>query len=424
VLTRQKLELSRLPREIPLSDNERWRLGTPKSELEPLLDFWLEKYDWRAQEAEINTRLPQFRTLIDTASLSTAQRPSSEASDTSKLRLHFVHKRSSNPNAIPLLFCHGWPGSFLDILPLIEPLSSPSSRSVSTFNGPDSAPLQAPSFHVVCPSIPGFGFSDASDSTTFGAAATATVFDALMRKLGYSTYVVHGSGWGWRVARQLALQHGASVAATHTHSPAFPEPQHGVRAAAWWKWRVARLTAARVPWLAFGYSPADVRNAAAARAAAQGAVPADLDLEAGLTAHPQTPSFALCDSPPGLLATVLDLLHAASGVLPPPVDILNKTMMHWLPGPEAALRWIGVTRTEKLYTAYSPVPLGISCFSWEQQPVLWAEGWQKVVWCRKRHESISVYAAKSGEGKRNDRDAELVVDLRDFVRQCTKEGWL
>jgi len=418
VLTRQKLELTRLPREVPLSGDEKWRLGTPKSELEPLVDFWLEKYDWRAQEAEINARLPQFRTVIDLPSTSITPRPDSEVSDSGKLRIHFVHKRSSNPNAVPLLFCHGWPGSFLDVLPLIEPLTSPPQRPISTSNTSE-APPSAPGFHVVCPSIPGFGFSDASDSPTFGAADTASAFDALMRKLGYGSYVVHGAGWGWSIARHLAARHGSSVAAAHACSPRFPEPRHAISAIAWWRWRVARLTAARVPGLAFGYAPADVRNAAAAARPAD-----DVDLEAALTAHPQTAAFALCDSPPGLLATVLDLLYAARGVLPPPVDILNKTMMYWLPGPEAALRWIGIARTEDLYTGYSSVPLGVSCFSWEQQPVLWAEGWQKLVWCRKRHESISVYAAKSGEGKRNDRDAELVVDLRDFVQQCTKEGWI
>lgn len=130
----------------------------------------LEDYDWRVQESLINASLPQYRTTI------------SASAPHSPLRIHFVHKRSPHPYATPLLFCHGWPGSVLEVSKIIEPLTNPSK-------GED---LQA--FHVVAPSIPGFGFSDASPLEGMGLSATAGAFDALMQRLGYEHYVAHGGG--------------------------------------------------------------------------------------------------------------------------------------------------------------------------------------------------------------------------------------
>ena len=106
-------------------------------------------------------------------------------------RIHFVHKRCQNRNAIPLLFCHGWPGSFLEVGKVIDALTDPDFSAL-----PPGARVPL-GFHVVVPSIPGFGFSDASDDETFGLEETASAFDALMRMLGYEQYVAHG--WEWFV---------------------------------------------------------------------------------------------------------------------------------------------------------------------------------------------------------------------------------
>lgn len=143
----------------------------------------LEGYDWRAAEAKFNLDLPQFRTSISIPSTST-----SAPSETESLRIHFVHKRSKHSNAIPLLFCHTWPASFIEVQRIIDALTDPHSLP-----GFGQGAQQA--FHVIAPSIPGFGFSDGSISDDFGLHTTAHVFDRLMGRLGYDRYVAHGSGW-------------------------------------------------------------------------------------------------------------------------------------------------------------------------------------------------------------------------------------
>lgn len=168
-LTRQKLELTRIPRD-PNTRQQRWEYGTSKSDVEPLVDHWVESYDWRAQETYYNDTLPQYRVLIG------------------QCRMHFVHRRSRNPNAVPLLFCHGWPGSFIEVAQVIESLCDPIATPP---RGDDN--VQA--FHVVCPSIPGFAFSDAVAEEGNNAHGTAEGFHLLMKRLGYSRYFVHGSDW-------------------------------------------------------------------------------------------------------------------------------------------------------------------------------------------------------------------------------------
>lgn len=139
-----------------------------------------ETYDFRAQERFYNNRLPQYRVNVPTA-----QRP--EYADAPKsLRIHFAHRRSTHEDAIPLLFCHGWGSSFIEPARIIGSLCEPST----------TPPLGNPNvqaFHVVCPSIPGFGYSDMSTDGGLGVKSTAEVFHALMIRLGYTRYVAYGS---------------------------------------------------------------------------------------------------------------------------------------------------------------------------------------------------------------------------------------
>jgi pimeloyl-ACP methyl ester carboxylesterase len=141
----------------------------------------LDGYDWRAAEAQFNTSLPQFRTTVSIPS-------ATDDSASHSLRIHFVHKRSKHANAIPLLVCHSWPSSFIEVQRIIDALTDPHSLP-SFGEGAQQA------FHVIAPSIPGFGFSDASSCLDFGLKETAAMFDRLMGKLGYEHYVAHGAGW-------------------------------------------------------------------------------------------------------------------------------------------------------------------------------------------------------------------------------------
>ncbi|KAJ9629800.1 hypothetical protein H2203_002181 [Taxawa tesnikishii (nom. ined.)] len=176
-LTQQKLQLARLPREPPAFTQG---YGVRRAELEPLLDFWLESYDCRAQEEMYNNRLPQYRTNI-----TYIQKPHHEATS---LRVHFVHRKSTFANAVPLLVCHDWGSSFIEVSKMIDTLCEPIST-------PPLGNVDVQAFHVVCPSIPGFGFSDASPNEAFGLQGTAEVFRLLMERLGYERFLLHGSGW-------------------------------------------------------------------------------------------------------------------------------------------------------------------------------------------------------------------------------------
>lgn len=143
----------------------------------------LNVYDHRAQETFYNERLPQFRT-----NLAVFRKTTKSPHKDTVLKVHFVHRHSSVEDAVPLLVCHDWGSSFIEVSKMIEGLCEPLSTPT-----PQRSSEQA--FHVVCPSIPGFGFSDVSPDPDFGLDDTADVFDALMVKLGYSRYMLHGSAW-------------------------------------------------------------------------------------------------------------------------------------------------------------------------------------------------------------------------------------
>jgi hypothetical protein len=227
-LTKKKLELTRMPREIPLAGEGSWALGTPKFALEPLIDYWsvpnyshynftetdqigydrLESYDWRAQEALFNSSLRQYRTTIqhppppshllpgditniDIEAVAADAPP--DATRPESLRMHFLHHRSSASTAIPLLYCHTWPGSFLEIARCIDALANPVATPTQQQSGQTYREQVA--FHVVAPSLPGFGFSDASSMDGFGARDAAGVLVGLMGRLGYERFGVWGDGW-------------------------------------------------------------------------------------------------------------------------------------------------------------------------------------------------------------------------------------
>jgi pimeloyl-ACP methyl ester carboxylesterase len=159
----------------------------------------------------------------------------------------------------------------------------------------------------VCPSIPGFGFSDASEEADFGVAGAAQVFAGLMRRLGYERYVVCGGGWGFSVARALALAEPDRVRGVFTWNAVFCAPSMQSGFAAWIKWRIARATRARFPLLAFGYTPAEVVDTGGGWEEERGR-PLGPVVQQLFSSRPQTLAFSLCDSPVGLLAVLLDLV--------------------------------------------------------------------------------------------------------------------
>ncbi|HTB49813.1 MAG TPA: epoxide hydrolase [Solirubrobacteraceae bacterium] len=178
-----RLARTRWPEPEPVVD---WSQGVPLVYLKDLCDYWATTYDWRAREARFNS-FPQFRTEID------------------GLGIHFLHVRSPVVDAFPLVITHGWPGSIVEFFEVIGPLTDPGAH------GGD--PRDA--FHVVCPSLPGFAFSDKPTATGWGVERTASVWAQLMTRLGYERYGAQGGDWGASVSSHLATLHSEEVAGIH-----------------------------------------------------------------------------------------------------------------------------------------------------------------------------------------------------------------
>ena len=169
----ERLARTRYPDQL---DGAGWSYGTELEYLRELVGYWRERFDWRAQEEGLN-RVPHFRTDVD------------------GLAVHFIHVRSPEQDAVPLLITHGWPGSVFEFHKIIGPLSDPASHGGR----------REDAFHVVCPSMPGYGFSDRPRQPGFDVRAVAEVEAALMARLGYDSYGAQGGDWGAIVSTWLGI---------------------------------------------------------------------------------------------------------------------------------------------------------------------------------------------------------------------------
>ena len=198
---RERLARARMPDE---PEGVGWQLGMNQAYLRQLVDYWRDEFDWRAQERRLN-RLDQFKTTID------------------GLDIHFVHRRSAEPDAFPLILTHGWPGTFAEFDKVIGPLTDPVAHGGRAEDA----------FHVVVPSIPGYGFSDRPRQLGYGRDRTGAIFAELMARLGYERYGAQGGDLGAGVSRWLAANDAEHVAGLHlnlcTAGPPDPDnPTAGV----------------------------------------------------------------------------------------------------------------------------------------------------------------------------------------------------
>ena len=190
---KKRLANTRWPNKEPVTD---WSQGVPLAKAQALADHWGTRYDWRRVESTLNG-LPQFRTQID------------------GLGIYFIHVRSKHENALPIILTHGWPGSIIEFLQVIGPLTDPTAHGGKAEEA----------FHVVIPSLPGFGFSDKPTEVGWGLPRIANAWAVLMVRLGYSHYVAQGGDWGAGVTSWMAKQHVTGLDAIHLNLPIlFPPP--------------------------------------------------------------------------------------------------------------------------------------------------------------------------------------------------------
>ena len=307
---KRRLLATRWPDKEPVAD---WSQGMPLAYTQELCAYWATEYDWRAREARLN-RFSQFKTTID------------------GVEIHFIHVRSKHADALPLLITHGWPGSIAEFHKIIEPLSDP------TAHGCDAADA----FHVVCPALPGYGFSGKPTEAGWSVERIARAWATLMQRLGYARYVAQGGDWGSMVTTAIGLQDAGPCLGIHLTMPIVaPDPT-----------TMADLTPAEKSALA------DLK-----RYRAEGSGYARLQ-----GTRPQTLGYALADSPAGQAAWVVEKYQAWMDCDGHPENVLTRdelldqVMLYWLPNSatsSARLYWESFARPSR-----DPVtlPTGISLF--------------------------------------------------------------
>jgi pimeloyl-ACP methyl ester carboxylesterase len=183
---RDRLARTRWPDELP---GVGWSYGVSLGRVKELAEYWRTRYDWREHETRLN-KSPQFTTTIDGQNI------------------HFLHVRSPEPDAMPLILTHGWPGSVAEFLDVIGPLTDPRAH------GGDPADA----FHVVAPSLPGYGFSGPTDETGWGVQRIARAWAELMRRLGYERYGAQGGDWGAQISPELGRTDPAHITGVHVNA--------------------------------------------------------------------------------------------------------------------------------------------------------------------------------------------------------------
>lgn len=255
---RRRLASVRMPDQLPGSG---WDYGTDREALEEWIAYWRDEFDWRAIEARFNA-FDQGLT---------------EAGGES---IHFVHARSPEPDALPLLITHGWPGSVVEFLEVIEPLRNPVAHGGNA----------ADAFHVICPHIPGYGFSGPTRHAGFHVDRAAAAIDDLMGQLGYPRYVAQGGDWGAVITRRLAEAHAEHIIGAHFNM-LFAFPEDMTAPGAW-----------------DGVTPEEIEAFSAATSrVAEGTGYSEIQ-----GTRPQTLAYGMHDSPAALLAWQLEKFHAWS----------------------------------------------------------------------------------------------------------------
>ena len=277
---RDRVRRTRWPREI--GDNEAWQAGANLAYMRELTEHWLTSYDWRTREAAMNA-LPQYRTTID------------------GVPIHFIHVQGKGPNPTPLILNHGWPWTFWDMRKIIRPLADPASNGVDP----------ADAFDVIVPSLPGFAFSSPLDRPGVNFFETAHLWVKLMDRLGYDRFATQGGDFGAMVSAVLGHAYPDRVIGAHLHfiapiKPPYPEPTDFEPHEYAWGTKTQTF-------MQDGNGYMQIQRT-----------------------RPQTPAFALNDSPVGLAAWLVEKRYAWADIRDgleavfSNDDLLDTVMLYWL----------------------------------------------------------------------------------------------
>jgi pimeloyl-ACP methyl ester carboxylesterase len=280
----RRLAATRWANEEPVDD---WSQGTPLHYLQEVCAYWAEKYDWRDRETRLNS-FPQFRTPVN------------------GLGIHFVHARSPESGALPLLMTHGWPGSIVEFQKVIGPLCDPVAHGGQASDA----------FDVICPSLPGYGFSDKPTETGWGIDKIGETWTKLMAKLGYENYVAQGGDWGSMVTASVGSQDPEHCAGIHLNMPvAMPDPE-----------TMNDLS----------------EDEKAALASLQYYEQQDSGYSKQQSTRPQSLGYGLVDSPAGQAGWILEKFRAWTDCDGHPENVLTRDelldniMLYWLPATGAS----------------------------------------------------------------------------------------
>jgi epoxide hydrolase len=313
---RDRLARTRWPEPATVPD---WSQGVPLEYLRELCGYWADGYDWAERQRRLNS-WPQFRTVID------------------GLGIHFLHVRSPHPDALPLVITHGWPGSVVEFGKVIGPLTDP------TRYGGDAADA----FHVVCPSLPGYAFSDKPTGTGWGVDRIARAWATLMARLGYRRYGAQGGDWGTSISTRLGQLDPEHVLGIHLTPPLAPPDPSTLD------------------------GPTDVERAALQRLAHAAAWEDGYSEEQ--KTRPQTLGYGLVDSPVALCAWIVEKFWAWTDHdgdlhrLLSRDEILDNVMLYWVTGTGASsarLYWESMREVQRLFqpgnVTLEPVDVPTAC---------------------------------------------------------------
>lgn len=364
-----RLALTRFPQEPAVSG---WSWGANLDYMKELVAYWQNDYDWRKAEQYLN-QFPQFTA------------PVTDPESGEEFSIHFVHVKSGQENARPLLISHGWPGSFYELLGIVDALANPATHGAA----------DAPAFDIVVPSLPGYGFSS-GPANPITPKAIARVFNALMTgTLGYENYLTQGGDWGSVITSWMGQLYPQHVQASHYNMLGL-KPHLDKNS--------APLTDEEKTWIK----------------QLQGRMKQEGGYQAIQGTKPQTLAYGLTDSPVGLAGWITEKFHGwpgAEGSQPPPFSmdrLLTNIMIYWVNGNINQANWLYTGLMDGTAANLGPgekvtVPCGFAFFPWDLFPP------PPQSWVKRAYNIVHrTDMASGGHFAAMERPDELVADIRKF----------